>query len=349
MILDWYITRRFLSYFVGISATLAILFNVVEFFEKLVRLKTSSPGTIVYFLMLRIIPSLFELMPLSIWLATILVLRELYFHQEWDTLPLVSFSPRRFALLLTVLGASTMIIVFGVRERFVIPLAFTSDQFKEQHLKHGASKKMVNKWVMIDETTFGYAKMIDLEQEVGQDLLVITMDQDFALKKILTVSSFALDKNHNALICSQGHQYAVDGGEPTVLEKFSLHVPSFFSQLTVQLQAPTAYFLTKNLISCKHFVPYRVFRDFMYELFSRLLFYVTFLIFPLLTFLLFCFAVNSRWRWLAVLLPYPAWIMLETVALALFHMGLPMSIVFMPLIVSLVTIGMLLYFNRFKQ
>jgi len=348
MVLDWYITRRFLSYFVGISVMLALLFNVIEFFEKLVRLKTATPGMIIYFLSLRIVPSLFELMPLSIWLTTILMIRELYFHGEWETFPLVSFSLQRFLLLLTVVSACLMVVVFGIRERFVIPLSFTSDQFKEQFLKNGVGKKMVNKWVMIDEATFGYAHLIDFDQQTGEDLLLISMDNDFLLKKIMTVSSFGLDKKHNALICPEGHQYTIDGGEPLVLQNFCLHVPSFFSQLTVQLQAPTAFFLVKNLISCKHFVPGRVFRDFLYELFLRLLFYITFLIFPVTTFLLFCLVPATWYRWLVVALPYPLWLFCETAASALFHLGVGVGVVFLPLVVFFVIIVVLLFFIRGK-
>lgn len=348
MVLDWYITRRFLSYFVGISVMLALLFNVFEFFEKLVRLKTATPGTIVYFLSLRIIPSFFELMPLCIWLATILLVRELYSRGEWDVFPLVAFGRKRFLLLLVVVSACLMVVVFGVRERFVIPLSFTSDQYKEQYLKNGVGKKMINKWVMIDEATFGYAHLIDFDQQTGQDLLLISMDSDFLLKKIMTVSSFALDKKHNALVCPEGHQYTIDGGEPIVLQRFCLHMPSFFSQLTMQLQAPTAYFLVKNLISCKHFVPSRVFRDFLYELFLRFLFYITFLIFPIATFLLFCVMQATWYRWLVVALPYPVWLFCETAALTLFHLGFGVSVVFLPLVVFFVIIGALLFFIRGK-
>lgn len=348
MILDFYISRRFLSYFFGISVLLAILFNVVEFFEKLVRVKTASSGTIVYFLSLRIIPSLFELMPLSIWLATILLLRELYFRGEWETFPLVSFNQRRFMLLLTTLGFSLMVMVFGIRERFVIPLGFSSDQFKEEYLKNGAGKKMINKWVMIDETIFGYAKIIDLDQQRGTDLMLISMDADFSLKKIIAVPSFSLDKKNNAVICPSGHYYTIDGGEPVALDHFCLHVPSFFSQLTVQMQAPTAFFLVKNIISSKHFVPHKIFRDFLYELFSRLLFYITFFIFPLFTFLLFCFFSASWFRWIAVLCPYPLWLFSETIASSLFHMGAPIVVVLLPVIISLVIMITMLFWKSSK-
>ena len=80
MILAKYLLKRFFKYLILINSILVILFNAIDFFEKFIRIKDAVITDIFHTILLNIIPSFFDTLPLSCWLATALLIKEL--HQQ---------------------------------------------------------------------------------------------------------------------------------------------------------------------------------------------------------------------------------------------------------------------------
>ena len=135
MTFPWFVSRLFVGAWASIVLLLAVLFNFIEFFEKLARVKQASVEQIFQFLGLNFLPSAFDVMPVSVWLATLFVLRELTMQQSWDFLQLIGFIPRKLTVLLMTLTVGLMLGVGLMRESFVLEMAQTPEQYKYAHFK----------------------------------------------------------------------------------------------------------------------------------------------------------------------------------------------------------------------
>jgi len=343
MLIFRYLSRRFLGYFFSISILLAFLFNFIEFFEKLMRVKNADVLTILRFLGMRFLPSLFEMLPIGIWLATCLLLKELAGRHELELMELVTFSKKRFFSFFLVMSFLVTGVVMVIRERLIIPLGFKSEQFKEERLKQGATRKLVSKWFELDRKTFCYSSLIDLDSKMATDLLLFYVTPNFTLEKIVSAPAALLDEKTNQIHMSNGQQYLVDEYQHEAVVGQSITVPGFFSQLAMHFKPPTLSSLLRKIFLLKNSIPQRIYNDILYDFFNRIAFYLQLFLYPLVTFVLFCLTVDIRYRWVLVLVPYPLFTLLEVIASGLFRHGLHAWIALFPaLLVSIaVLIGRL--------
>src|SRR3972149_4709923 len=90
MVFTSYFLRRFIGFFFALTLLLAVIFNLIEFFEKLVRVKHTDIGSIIHFIGLNFLPSFSDLMPIGVWLATCIMIWEFHQNHEWETLFLLN-------------------------------------------------------------------------------------------------------------------------------------------------------------------------------------------------------------------------------------------------------------------
>ena len=86
MVLAKYFIKRFLKYFLLINIGITFLFNFIEFFEKIIRVKSATIPHIIKFIALQIPHTFFENFPISCWLASGLFIKEIIQHNEWEAL-----------------------------------------------------------------------------------------------------------------------------------------------------------------------------------------------------------------------------------------------------------------------
>lgn len=334
MLIFWYLTRRFLAYVFSISLMLAFLFNFVEFFEKLLRVKHVSVATIMHFLSLNFIPAFFDLLPIGVWLATCLILKDLIANNEWELLQLLIFVPWRFFVFTVAMGMLVSTGALLMYEGGVAHLAFQAEHFRQDKFKQGTGSKLINKWFELDNNQFCYCGVLDLETCKGKDLLVISMSPDFDLEKIVTAADFTFDPTTSMVSAPESN--------------INFSSPGLFSQINLSLEEATLGNLARKIIFHKHILPPGVYNELLGQLCTRLGYYFQILLYPVITFCLFMSSYHPYARWVLMLSAYPLILLSATIGNALFNNGFHASIILLPYLIMLIMV-LLAWIRKFRE
>ena len=340
MIIFWYLTRRFLSFFVAVSLALALLFNFVEFFEKIVRLRSADTSVIAQFLGLSLIPNFFELLPIGVWLATCLLLKDLYQRHEWESLELLAYAPRRFFAFMFVMGLGLSMTTFVVYERWVSSLVFRAERFKLEYLKQASSQTIVSRWMELDNNQFCYFSVLDLKTLQGNDLLLVVLNKTFGLEKIIKSPRFTINTDNNTIHLGTAQVFDVEGQHEPVVASLKLESPAFFSSLRTNFETPTLSNSFKKILLYRSVLPFGVYNELMGQLCTRLAYYLQLLIYPVLTVSLFMLWSNPYIRWGAAFIAYPLFLLAGVIGQAAVEHGLPAELLLIPyLLIMLFVLG----------
>ena len=336
MVIFTYLARRFAGYVFVTSFLLAFLFNFIEFFEKLVRVKHTTVATILEFLRLNFLPSLIDGMPIALWLATCLLLKELMQHNEWELLQIISFVPKRFFVFTVTMGLLFGTAVLVVRESTVADLAARAERFKHEKFKQERVQKIIGRWVELSAHQFAYFNVLDLDQMTGLDLLVVTMRPNFELERIVTAPTFTIDPTNCTVLAQQAKVVAMDHPEAVAFDQLTFHTPALLPQLKMSLEAPTLHNLGRKIILYQDVLPIGVYKELLYAFLMRLICYLQLLLYPALTFCLFMLVTNAIGRWALALAPYPLFMLLGVVSDAAFRYGLNPWFILVPYILLII-------------
>ncbi len=329
-----YFFMRFFKYVLALNLFFVFLFNFIEFFEKLLRVKHSTTYDILYFLTLNLAPSFFEQLPISCWLATCLLLREFYLQQEFDTLLLLGLSLKRFFKLFALVGLCIAIPSFIINEYLVSPLTFKAEQYKMEHFKQISTQKVINKWMTLEQNTFGYLSVLDLQIKEGKDLFLIFMTPEFTIQKTISAPTFLIDEKAQKISIPDGKLFDVENNIQTKISNHTVVSPSFFSQIKINYEAPSVINFSKNLILSHSIIPNAVSNDLIGQLLKRIIAYLLLIIYPLLTFGLFGLMWRrASYRWLIIFAPYPTMIAISLCSDALLHQGVNALLAYSPYLI----------------
>jgi lipopolysaccharide export LptBFGC system permease protein LptF len=342
-----YFFIHFLKYLLTINLLFVFLFNFIEFFEKLLRVKHSSVYDILYFLTLNLAPSFFEQFPTSCWLATCLILREFYLQQEFDTLFLLSLSPRKLFKLLTCIGIGFILSSFTINEYFITPLTFKAEQYKMEHFKQISTQKLINKWIAVEQNIYCYFSLLNFQTKEGEDLFLIFMTPQFTIQKTISAPFFLVDSKQKNLSIPQGKLFDVEKNTQTRITNYIINNPSFFSQIKIHYEIPSIINLSKNLILSYNIIPAAVSNDLLGQLLKRILLYLLLIIYPLLTFGFFGLLWRySMYRWIIIFTPYPIVIISSLFADLLLHHRFNAWFAYVPY--YLIIIGLFIIYRHLK-
>ncbi|NDD53734.1 LptF/LptG family permease [bacterium] len=313
MTLARYVARLFVGAWVGITALLALLFTLIEFFEKLARVKHASLEHILYFLKLNFVPSAFDVLPAAAWLATLFVLRELSLHQSWDFLRLVGFVPLRLAGVLTLVACVALCVILPLREWAVLPLAQRAEQFKYTHFKNMANQHILHAWFELEADRFCYVESLDSAAGVGNGLLLLKLGPTRQVVQVTHAPNFSLDEKAYRLWLDEA--VSVQLAEQQVERFARLEIPSvyFFRLVALRQEVYTLAHVARQL-AFRAYLPKTTVRLLLTHLFESSLYYLSLLLYPALTVGAFCIRQTNIQRWLLALLPYPALIALSLLA-----------------------------------
>jgi lipopolysaccharide export LptBFGC system permease protein LptF len=311
MVLAIYFFKRFFTYLFSINISLTLLFNFIEFFEKIARVKHATTNTILHFIFLNIVPSFFETLPISCWLATCLLLKEFIQQNEWETLQILNIGTKKLFNLFFIAGTILALTSFIGKEKIVLPLTNKSEKFKLEKLKQGSLQKVLNKWFILtqpnsDNHLFCNFSILDMATNKGKNLLLIYMTPNFEIEKTLNSLAFEFNPEKQNLKISDGIIISSKKKSQLKIENYMLELPSFFSQLQLNLETPSIQLLFHNLIYGKKVLPSDLWDDLLAQLLQRILLHFQIIIYPLLTLCLFLlFPYNPLCKWVLILLPYP--------------------------------------------
>ncbi|MFH1643647.1 MAG: LptF/LptG family permease [bacterium] len=306
MILVKYILKRFFKYLILVNLILVILFNSIDFFEKFIRLTNVSILDIFYTIALGLIPSFFENLAISCWLATALLIKELQQQNEWETFPLLNIHYKKFLNLFLVTGIFLGLFNFLGKEGLANPFMVKSEQFKKEKLKKRSDHKIINKWMYLNNNTFCYFNVLDLKEKIGSDLILINLNTDFSTQKILISPIFKISQKKKQIFISKGIEIYPQTNEQIKIENIHVVLDCFFTQIQILSEQNSLNQILKTLLASKNIIPENSWNELFLLFLKRLLFHLQFILFPLLTLCFFFIPFNLKnYKWILILTPYP--------------------------------------------
>lgn len=342
-----YLFTRFFKYLITINLFFVFLFNFIEFFEKLLRVKHSTVYDILHFLVLNLAPSFFEQLPISCWLTTCLLLRELYLQQEFETMLLFSLNLRKLFKIFAYLGISVACLSIIVNEFFVTPLTFKAEQYKMEHFKQISTQKIINKWLALEQNTYCYFSMLNLQTQKGSDLFLLVMSPQSTIQSTISAPHFYIDTKQHLLKIPEGKFFNVETNQQSKVTNLTIKKPGFFSQIKIHYEIPSIINLSKNVIFSRNTIPTPISNDLLAQLFKRLISYLLLVIYPLLTLGLFSLVWRRElYRWLIIFVPYPLITASALLADQLTHHGIGTWLAYSPY--YLILVGLFALYRKLK-
>ena len=329
MVFVRYFLKRFLGYFLVLSFFLALIFNLVEFFEKLIRVSNAQISTITYFITLNFLPSFSELMPLGGWLATILMLREFCQHQEWNTMLMLNISYNQVLKLFCLASVTITLFAFVIHEHVTVPLSSHATRFKLEKFKHKNTGKLISKSYLLPGNIFCHVGILDIKSALGNNIMLAYLSPTFAIEKIITSNKFSIDTEKQEIIMPNSTIFIPNNNMSEHSKKTRIKIPSFFINMRISSENPTLAKLTSTLIHSYELLSREISQDLLFQM--RSMFYLQIFLYPILTFALFLFFEDrKRYVWLWLLLPYPVITAINLMTTIFFQYGINVYFVFIP-------------------
>lgn len=349
MIIFWYLTRSFCSYVAIISVLMAFLYNFIEFFEKLVRVKHTTIYEILYFVGLNFIPGIFDFLPIAIWLATCLILKELLQRNEWDLLQFLSFIPFRLCAFIGVMGLGISITALYMHESIVATLVFRAERFKQEHFKEAVGQQqIINRWFELEQGLFCYMNILDLKTNQGKNLLLIQMSPQFEIQKLIRASNFSVDPKRSELYLSTIDVFDQQSAGFCQIERQTWILPGLFSQIGINFQVLTLQSVIYHLLFHSKFLPIGMYRDLLGQMCKKIAYSLQLFLYPLLTITLFlAMAYFPYIRWIAAFLAYPIMLMINFIGTTFFNSGLHAFVILLPYLIM--GLGLWLWWVQLKR
>jgi len=306
MVLIKFFLKKFLVTFLVITITLAFLFNLIELFDKLIRVSESTIQTALTFSFLHFLPSFSELMPVASWLAALFILREWHIKNEWDTFALLNINAKVLAKIFLLGGFVLFLSCFTMHELVTVHLHQRAEQYRITTFKKGISVQLVNKWLMLQDNLFCYLGNIDYRTNKGHFLKLVYLNQQGSIQKIIQAPSFSCDLKNDLVTIADGFYFNPTTNVQTPIKNKILKLPSLFHHIRASIQAPSLVSMIVTYFQHRQVVAPSVRGGMVSNIMQRLLFYFQIFFYPLLLLCLFLlFEHYALIRWIAVILAYP--------------------------------------------
>lgn len=305
MIFARYTFCRFTWYFIGIALFLAALFNLIEFFEKLMRNSLSSIDKVAHFVMLHFGPSFAEHLPIASSLAVLLLLKEFHQRNELDFFPLLMISKKALCRILFACGVIASLFSFIVNECIMIPLSTQAERFRAETFKKKQTNNICNKSMWLPNRTFASIGFINTTNNTGTDLTLIQLSPTYVIENIKKLQRFTLANQTNEVQIQEGVQFECTNHTTTSLANTAITIPTLFTHLVLFNTIPVLSSLITTLILYRNLLSHEAYTDTFHQLLTRLLFYFYIMVAPLLTVVCFFLAEPlGIWRWFFLILPH---------------------------------------------
>lgn len=327
MVFGRYFLERFFKAFAIIVLALAVVVNLIEFFEKLTRTNQTNLGHLVEFLSFNFLPSCLQLFPIAAWLASCVIIREFFQHKEWDALFLLTIAQRPLLRWCCVAGAILMSVGCLLHETVGISLAQRSKMVKSEKLKHESVQTVSNYWGLLDRNCFCHVHFLDYKVGRGENIMIFSRDQEGMITTAVSCDTFLIDhlKQSITLPKAQVISYVDQDQPPTYICMTNLHyhAPNLFVQAQLTREALSLVSLvnifSRTFSSLSHALKY----DLINTIAERIIFCLHLFMYPVIVFMLFFIWYHSLYaKWCVILMPYPAVIILQIMS-SLIHSAMP--------------------------
>lgn len=235
MHLKTYLLQRYFTLLLTISFLFTAVFNLIEFFEKLVR-TSASLGTIATFIGLNLIPSWLTLLPISSWLAMLALIGLLQLNNEWHALDVLGIRPRAlvppFFIALTMSAGLLLLgkhVVFDQSQHALTRYYQTVFKKKERN-------SISDRWFWLPRMRYVHIGWYDQASKKGRDLTIYHYTATYHLKETTHLAQWHLDGD-----TIRAPEYAL--ALPALAHALSLAMPpaSWLTLARLWLRTPRAY------------------------------------------------------------------------------------------------------------
>jgi len=314
MILKKYFLKKLFANILLLTIGLTFLYNLIEFFEKMVRVKETTSATILYFIILNLIPSFFDNLPVGSWIGSIMTIIQMQQQNEWEILKLLNIKSKKIIGLVFIAGLALTVFSFVGKEIATNHLTQAAEKFRFKQFKQDKHNKLFNQWFVLKEL-FCHVDYLDLQTEKGTGLTLLSLSPSFQVTSITTAQDFFLKPQTKEIIIKHGVTVFTTNKKEEIIHNKTIRLPGFFTQLTTQGEIISLKQLFHVVIFEKKTLPTHVYHQLLYLFLNRILIHLLLLFYPLLTFLLFFLAPYHRYyRWILVFLPYPCIVILSTIS-----------------------------------
>lgn len=346
MVFVRYFLGRFIIAFFALAFVFALLLNVIEFFEKIVRVSHTTIGTITHFIILNFLPTFSHVMPLASWLATCLVIREFYTQNEWESLLLLNITYNVLFKLFIIAGFSVTFGALLFKEYLTIPLSSKAEQLRSNAFKKEIPTLITKTWYKLSDSSLCFIEFLDLHSKRGEKIVIINLNQDGNVHTITTAPYFDLHPTTKHLLMPKKimHDTATEISYTHKDEK--LFIPELFLELSLRSEPLSLKSIFQKLFFNKNSFSSHAYTMVAYAFFEQLTFYLQIFLFPVIIFVLFSIFINFNYfRWIICLLIYPLFTALSGVVFFLHNKYLSNWIFLIPLVAMgfIITSGILIH------
>lgn len=340
-----YFFSRCIRYFLLVSSGLTLLFCSIEFFEKMARMPHLSFSNLLYFVCMNCLPTYIASLPVSVWLSSCLLIRDMYLHDEWITIKILGIPERRLFGYVFVAGSLLTFFVccmhFIGLDRFI----HNVESLKYELFKQQPKRYLAHVWLMFDEKHVCYVDQADLENKTVRGLELYRLDDAGNVAEIITFPMALLDFEKGTLFARQTDVLDVALKHSVKQEGITLPLPALCTLLYRKAYPLTFLDQTRLLFFSSQPEDSFWLHGILVEWLRRIAWYAQLIVLPLLTFLLFSLPLSLRWRWGLIMLPYACMVVADNMALWLINHGwLPQSILIPSIVVGLICVLLIFRF-----
>ncbi len=315
----------------------------------MMRVAGSTMLQIAHFSALNTLPTYFDYLPLSAWLATCLLIKEMIALHEWDTLTMLSISKKTILKLFLYAGLGLTLFSFLGKELVVHDLMVKAEQYRATTFKQHRQHTIMNRWFMISDRHFFYSSFIDTKRGMGKNLLYLTFDKNFSLQTTLSAPSFTIDTTNKKIIIKRASIFDAQAQSEKTTSRVELDLPNLFPQIKMQARPASLRFLVQSLFVHSSLFPSSLSHQLYREFLKRILWHVQLLILPALVFLFFSMSFLAlHYRWLLMLGLYPVMVVGIAFADYLTRQGAPLFVLAVPYLLGLAFMLILTHLTPFS-
>jgi len=350
MTLARYLFSRLCLYFLILNGTFSLLYNIVEFFEKIVRVQHATFKAVITFVGLNVFPTFFDLVPLGSFIAAFLLVREIHERGEWDTIFLMGIQPRRIVKTLALGGLLLSGISFVGKEIVILPLTQKAEKLRLREFKGDIDKKIYDQWFAHDNNIFTHFSFLDLKANHGENLSILYLSPTFEYKKTITAPVFSLDASSHSLLFAHGTKISTQKSETLNLVNTSIKLPDFFAYLTMNTSTLSLKDHLSNLIVARSLSSKYPFNQEVGGFLNRMLRHLQpFLYVTLIFCLFFLFSHMPYIRWIIIALPYPFFVISTNFCTFLIHHNASALVVTIPYLLAFLCIFLCMRTSFFRK
>ncbi len=233
MILVRYLLWRFCLYWGAVSGILATLFVTIDFFSKLQRHSGEGFFRLASYFFCSFLPTFFEVLPVSIWLASLLLLRELSRRNEFEAMALAGVGSSFLIKVGLLAGLLGVLMTCCMEDYLMARLLSAAQRERRELIKGQAAWVAENRWILLKPGLIATFNRLDCVSGCGSGLALFKTDDGF-MQSVTTAEHFCMYKTTDSTVNLSLDGVSIlkaDGGIVDSKKAYMVTVPNFLYTL----------------------------------------------------------------------------------------------------------------------